>query len=228
MNSHRHAQSIARSVLAELGPTIQANDTEQTIAARCVGMMRELGITQTWYYDCPAYVLLGSRSCVSISGRDYLPADEPVGDENVVTVDLSPLYGEAWGDCARTYYVEEGTATQSPTRAEFRRGHDLLQALHGAACQTARPDGTFAELHTLLAQQIAANQFESIDFLGNFGHSIVTRLSDRIYLEAGNTTRLGEVPYFTIEPHIRELGGRWGYKWEEIYLFDQAGQLASL
>lgn len=228
MNAHRHVQTIARTVLADLGPTIQADDTEQTIVARCVAMMRDLGITQTWYYDCPAYVLLGSRSCLSISGRDYLPADEPVGDENVVTVDLSPLYGEAWGDCARTYYVEEGTATQSPARDEFRRGHDLLQALHAVAGEAAHPGMTFAELHALLSQQISANQFESIDFLGNFGHSIVTRLCDRIYLEASNTTRLGDVSCFTIEPHIRELGGTWGYKWEEIYLFNQAGQLRRL
>ncbi|RCS43238.1 M24 family metallopeptidase [Bremerella cremea] len=228
MNPNRHVQSIARSVLTDLGPTIQVNDTEQTIAARCVAMMRDQGIERTWYYDCPAYVLLGSRSCLSISGRDYVPAEEPVGNHNVVTIDLSPLYGEAWGDCARTFYVEAGTATQYPTRPDFSRGHDLLQALHALAYERVHAETTFEQLHAMLAQRITSDHFESIDFLGNFGHSIVTHLNERIYIEAGNQARLADVAYFTIEPHIREIGGNWGYKWEEVYTVGEAGQLVML
>ncbi len=228
MDDYRHVQAIAKSVLNALGPTIEAADTERTIAARCVAMMRDHGIEDTWYYDCPAYVLLGSRSCLSISGRDYVPADELVGDVNVVTVDLSPLYRGAWGDCARTFYVEAGKATLTPRRAEFRRGHELLLALHALACDVVRPDTTFEQLHAVLTQPIVANQFESVDFLGNFGHSIATRLSDRIYVEAGNSARLGESRYFTIEPHIRELGGMWGYKLEEIYTFGEDGRIHAL
>ncbi|PQO37678.1 M24 family metallopeptidase [Bremerella cremea] len=228
MNDHRHVQAIAKSVLEDLAATIQPADTERTIAKRCVDRLHDAGITQTWYYDCPAYVLLGSRSCLSISGRDYVPADEVVGETNVVTVDLSPLYQEAWGDCARSFYVEEGNASLMPTRAEFVRGDQLLRKLHVFACERVHTEMTFEELHSLLAEAVVTHQFESIDFLGNFGHSIEKCLTDRKYIEAGNASRLSDVPYFTIEPHIRELGGNWGYKWEEIYTFGTDGRIHAI
>src|SRR5690349_20681993 len=89
---HRAVQRIARQVLADLAPTICASDTEFAIAQRAVASLRSRGIMETWYHNCPALVLLGSRSCLSISGRDYVPAQEPVGREtNLVTVDLSPM-----------------------------------------------------------------------------------------------------------------------------------------
>ena len=52
-------------------------------------MLRGRGLTETWYYDCPALVLSGERTSVSASGRDYKPSNMPLGDFNLVTVDLS-------------------------------------------------------------------------------------------------------------------------------------------
>jgi hypothetical protein len=81
--------------------TITANSSERTIADTAKSLLKDSGLVDTWYYDCPAFVLLGSRSCLSMSGRDYVPADEPVGTENLVTIDLSPRVGGVWGDYAR-------------------------------------------------------------------------------------------------------------------------------
>lgn len=223
MNAQQQVQAIAKSVLKRLGPSLIPEDTERTIAERAWQLLGEEGIERTWYYNCPAFVLLGSRSCLSISGRDYVPAEEAIGSTNMVTVDLSPLWQDTWGDCARPFYIEEGRFVATPTRPDFQRGQAELDRLHALVQTKARPQMTFEELHGLLGEHVKANGFESIDFLGNFGHSIEKDVDDRIYVEAGNQTPLGEVSYFTVEPHIREVGDVWGFKWEEIYTFGVDG-----
>lgn len=171
--------------------------------------------------DFHAYtlVLLGSRSCLSVSGRDYVPADEAAGDHNLITVDLSPVLGGRWGDCARSFVLEDGRVTAHPRTPEFAQGLATQRALHEHFL-TMTPDRTFEAVAAELNGLITRLGYENLDFLGNLGHSIVSRREDRIYLEAGNSTRLAEVEYFTFEPHIRRVGEPWGFKHEEIYCFE--------
>ena len=56
--------------------------------------------------------------------------------------------------------------------------------------------------------------------MGNLGHSIVRRKDDRIYIEKGNNKKLGDVSFFTFEPHIGTEGSEYGYKMESIYYFE--------
>ena len=70
--------------------------------------------------------------------------------------------------------------------------------------------------------------YENLDFLGNLGHSIAQRLEDRAYIEASNNRHLIEVPCFAFEPHIRKIGGFWGFKNENIYYFDENDMIAEL
>ena len=49
--------------------------------------------------------------------------------------------------------------------------------------------------------------------------TIVRKKEDRIYIEKGNSSRLGDVAYFTFEPHISIPGSKYGYKKENIYYF---------
>ena len=70
--------------------------------------------------------------------------------------------------------------------------------------------------------------FENLDFVGNVGHSICTQRDQRLYIETGNQRRLEEVACFTFEPHIRERGGWWGYKHENIYFFKGEGHACEL
>lgn len=82
IEEHRAVQAIAKAVLSELQGSITAADTERTISDRAIGFLATHGITETWYYECPALVLLGSRSYLSLSGREYRPAvrssDSPI------------------------------------------------------------------------------------------------------------------------------------------------------
>ena len=71
--------------------------------------------------------------------------------------------------------------------------------------------------------------FENLDFAGNLGHSIERTREDRRYLESGSATCLGGVSPFTFEPHIRRRShGRWGFKHENIDMFDAAGVLVEV
>lgn len=228
LNAHRMVQEIARSVLAELGGSIGPSDTERSIAARATTLLAERGIHETWYYDCPALVLLGSRSCLSVSGRDYSPGDEQVGRQNVVTVDLSPSSDGVWGDCARSFTIEDGRWTSTPANGELARGIRVEAQLHQAIREFAEPTMSFEDLFEFGNGEIERHGFENLDFLGNLGHSIGSRREDRCFVERGNQRRLDSVTCFTFEPHVRAIGGSWGFKHEEIYFFDTARRLSTI
>jgi len=228
IHAHRAVQGAAKSVLAKLAAQISATDTEASIAAAAYQELCRHGLPDTRYYTCPAFVLAGSRSCQSISGRDYVPGHEPIGARNLVTVDVSPLLNGHWGDCARSFYVEDGHVTSNPVAPELVIGQRFLKALHADMLQTVHADMTFHDLFTWTNQRIASDGFENLDFLGNVGHSIATRREDRQYLEANNHCPLREVPFFTFEPHVRQVNGRWGFKHENIFFFNRAGRLEEL
>ena len=225
---YRAVQNIARQVLADLAPSIRPDDTETSIAQRAVEFLRARGITETWYHNCPALVLLGARSTLSLSGRDYEPAREPVGQTNLVTIDLSPKRGTARGDCARSFYIEDGRVTDAPRDKALSRGKTFLESLHAVMPRFVTPATTFQALFEWANAHIASAGFENIDFLRNVGHSLATEGEPRRFIEAGNLTKLSEAAFFTFEPHVRALGGRWGFKHENVFFFDRTGRLEEL
>lgn len=225
---HREVQSAAKSVLARLASKIGASDTEASIAETAYRELCALGFSETWYYKCPVFVLSGSRSCMSISGRDYVPNSEAVGQFNLVTVDLSPMRNGRWGDCARSFYIERGCVVSEPATPELASGRRFLQSLHAEMQATVCPEMKFHELYDWTNDRIKSSGFENLDYLGNVGHSIATRREDRQYIEAQNIRPLKDVPFFTFEPHVREVGGTWGFKHENIFFFNQDGRVEKL
>lgn len=79
------------------------------------------------------------------------------------------------------------------------------------------------KLYYHMNEFIVENGFVNLDFMGNLGHSIVKTKGDRVYIEKGNMTKLGDVKYFTFEPHISFPDSKYGYKKENIYYFDENG-----
>ena len=47
-------------------------------------------------------------------------------------------------------------------------------------------------------------------------------------MDTVNHEPLGSVNFFTFEPHIRKAGGRWGFKHENIYYFDDTNSAVEL
>ncbi|WP_230389669.1 M24 family metallopeptidase [Vibrio nitrifigilis] len=223
IEQYRRVQAIAKEVHNELRDFISPYSTESSISKSAMDLLKEKGVTDTWYHNVPAFVILGSRSCLSISGRDYLPSREFVGEYNLITVDLSPMIGDVWGDCARSYYVEDGVCSLNPISKEFSDGHDVQRFLHKKMKEFLTPDTKFSELYEFGNNLIQESGFKNLDFLGNLGHSIEVEPSKRRFIDKDCSQEIGCVKFFTFEPHIKLIGGKWGFKHENIYYFDENG-----
>lgn len=92
----------------------------------------------------------------------------------------------------------------------------MEDVLHKELMNFVTIDTTFEELFYHMNTYIKDRGFINLDFLGNLGHSIVTKSEDRIYIEEGNHKKLSDVMYFTFEPHISIPGSVYGYKKENI------------
>ena len=232
MEKNRIAQDIARETMHELHRFIKVGMSEKIIAEKCKQLMEEMGSNSWWYHGVPAMVLLGNRSTLSISGRQYQPLDDNlVAETDVVTIDMAPTVDGYWGDYARTIFIEGGVAADedTPLHPPFRQGLDAELHLHQQLMRLATPDMTYEALYYALNKEIHAIGFENLDFHGNLGHSVEILESDRIYIERGIAQSFAEVgKAFTFEPHIRVPGGQYGFKREDIYHFDEMGKLVRL
>lgn len=149
-----------------------------------------------------------------------------IGNNDIITIDLSPQAGNIWGDYARTIIMENGKVVEDIgliENLEWKRGLQMEEKLHTELLRFATKETTFGKLYYHMNEFIVENGFVNLDFMGNLGHSIVKAKGDRIYIEKENKTKLGDVKYFTFEPHIAFPDSKYGYKKENIYYFDEAG-----
>ncbi len=213
-------QNLAKDTIFELLDFIRPGVTESQIATKAKNILESKGITEFWYYNVAALVLVGKRSILSLSGRNYQPTDSIVQANDLVTVDLSPLQNGIWGDYARTIYMEDGHAKLEPTQQpEFKAGYYLTNKLHAELLKIASPDLTAHQLWQTMNAMIADAGFINLDFKNNLGHSIETKISARRYIEEGNHTPLKDFGLFTFEPHISRPNDKSGFKHENIYYF---------
>ena len=149
-----------------------------------------------------------------------------IGNNDIITIDLSPQMGNIWGDYARTIIVENGKVVEDIgliENPEWKSGLQMEEKLHAELLRFATKETTFEKLYYHMNEFIVENGFVNLDFMGNLGHSIVKTKGDRVYIEKGNMTKLGDVKYFTFEPHISFPDSKYGYKKENIYYFDENG-----
>lgn len=212
-------QNSAKDTVFDLLDFIRPGVTEKDIALKAKALLEQKGITQFWYYGVAALVLVGDRTTLSISGRDYIPADTSVQENDLVTIDLSPMDGELWGDYARSIYVEDSVAKLAPTQNTLAAGFNLESLLHGHLLDIAKPDMTAHELWVHMNAMIEECGFENLDFKGNLGHSIEKDMKQRRYIEKDNITPLRDFGLFTFEPHVRQKGQMRGFKHENIHFF---------
>lgn len=229
LHTYRRAQDVARSTLAAIEKAIKANSTEATLASACRRLMDDAGATGYWWYTTPAYVLAGDNLRLSVEGDAYVPRDEAIGADGMLTIDLHPEIDGRWGDCARSYFLKGGKLV-SPEAAgdEEADGMATEAALHAFIQAEARPEMTFRELHSLVEREVTRHGYQNLDFLGNFGHSIGADVAARAFIDANCVQRLDSIPLMTFEPHIAKPGRPLAFKYEEIYVFDEAGTLCLL
>lgn len=223
---YQAVQKIAKDTINYLKAEIRSGMSLIEVRSLCENKMRELGTESFWYYDIGAFVFSGDETSISVSGREYSTSDRMIALDDIITIDLSPQVGNTWGDYARTVIIQKGKAVQldeEVQNAEWRAGLEVEKKLHKRMTEIVSPEMTFEELYYQMNEYICEEGYINLDFMGNLGHSIVRKKEDRIYIEKGNNATLGEVHFFTFEPHISVIGSKYGYKMENIYYFDKDG-----
>ena len=228
--AHQEVQQIARDTMAYIEETIRPGMSPADVQRLAEEKMISLGADSFWYWDVGAFVFAGKETGLSLSGREYRASDRPIGNDDIVTIDLSPQKGGVWGDYARTVILENGLAAggiDAVENAEWRDGLLTERKLHQRLLETALPEMTFEELYEDMNRFIGECGYVNLDFQGNLGHSIAPDRDSRIFLEKGNQDKLSSAAYFTFEPHIGLPGSSFGYKHENIYYFEN-GRLREL
>ncbi|NMA06828.1 MAG: aminopeptidase P family protein [Ruminococcaceae bacterium] len=220
---NKKAQQAAKKTMEELCETIRPGMSEKEIETFAIRSLEKNGSNSWWYHGVGALVLLGDRSTVSVSGREYYASEENILKEtDVVTIDLAPTIDGYWGDYARTLFVEEGRVyMDNPASAEFKEGVSAEISLHKLLTEAATPDMTFQDIFEMINAEIDRLGFVNLDYRKNLGHTIEEHEWQRLYIEEGNNSVIGYVAKpFTFEPHIKAAKGKFGFKREDIYYFD--------
>lgn len=220
--NHKQVQQIAKDTISYAKQNIKPGMNLRDIRRMCDGKMLELGADSFWYWDVGAFVFAGDETTVSVSGRQYTTSDRIIVPNDIITIDLSPQNGDTWGDYARTVILQNGVVVDLDgiQNQEWRQGLLMEEYLHNELVRFASPETSFEELYYHMNGLIESKGFINLDFSGNLGHSIVRKKEDRVYIEKDNPITLGEVSFFTFEPHISVNGSQFGYKKENIYFFE--------
>ena len=224
--SYSRIQLAAKQTIEYIKKIIKPGMNLLEIRKLCEEKLLELGADSFWYWDVGAFVFAGDETTVSVSGKQYVTSDRVIGNNDIITIDLSPQAGNIWGDYARTIIVENGKVVEEIgliENPEWKSGLQMEEKLHIELLRFATKETTCEELYYHMNKYIVENGFLNLDFMGNLGHSIVKTKGDRVYIEKGNVTKLGDVKYFTFEPHISFPDSKYGYKKENIYYFDENG-----
>ena len=224
LEKNRKAQNIAKETLEELKSFLKAGMSEKDIEELVSNMMIEKGSGEFWYHGLGALVLIGDRSTISISARNYIPEENNrLKDNDILSIDCSPTYDNQWGDYARTFFIENGRVVsyEKLENTDFKKGIDAEIQLHKMLIEELTVDMTYEEAYLLLSEKIKELGYINLDFHGNLGHSIEEDEKDRICLELGNKKTFREYGKpFTLEPHIALVNSNYGYKMENIYYID--------
>ena len=224
--SYSQIQQTAKQTIAYIKKIIKPGMKLLDIRKLCEEKLMELGADSFWYWDVGAFVFAGDETTVSVSGKQYVTSDKIIENNDIITIDLSPQVGNIWGDYARTIIVENGEVVDDIEliqNQEWKSGLQMEEKLHAELFRFATKKTTFEDLYYHMNEYIVKNGLVNLDFMGNLGHSIVKSKGDRVYIERGNVMKLGNVKYFTFEPHITFPDSKYGYKKENIYYFDETG-----
>lgn len=222
--TYHQVQNIAKQTIEFLKTQIKVGMSLKELRRLAEDKMFSLGADSFWYWDIGAFVFAGEETTLSVSGKNYVTSERAIAENDIITVDLSPQVFNIWGDYARTIIVQDGKVIKNIDdikNGEWRNGLITEELLHVRLNEFTASDTTFEQLYFCMNDLIADFGYVNLDFMGNLGHSIEHRKENRIYIERGNKRKLGEVDYFTFEPHIAKAGSKYGFKRENIYFFDK-------
>lgn len=215
-------QNLNRATIKYISSVVKPGMFLREVRELCEAYMLKNGADTFWYWGVGAFVFCGEETAISVSGRSYTTSAAVIGENDIITIDLSPQKERMWGDYARTLIIEDSKVVNNVSdivNDEWRQGMQTEEYLHSAMRMFVTAETTFEELYYYINEKITERGYVNLDFLGNLGHSIETDKKNRIYTEKGNKTKLSDVRAFTFEPHISLPGSLYGFKKEDIYSF---------
>ncbi|MBQ1235150.1 MAG: aminopeptidase P family protein [Oscillospiraceae bacterium] len=224
------AQIIARDAMDEIKKFIKPGVTEREIRKEVECLLIKKGSTSFWYHGIGGLVHVGRRTLVSQGGRGYRVTDTAVRENDIITLDLAPTVDGAWGDFARTIFVQDGVVVdESEVKDErYRYALECEYALHKFVMETATPDMTFEELFLRVNGKLSEMEAYNLDYSGNWGHSVNILQEERVYIKPRYHEKLGDYVGFTFEPHLQCKDYSFGIKRENIYYFGHDGKVKEL
>lgn len=213
-------QNLCRQTIEHISYKIKPGMSLIEVREECETFMLENGADSFWYYGVGAFIFSGNKTAISISGSEYVTDNSVIGENDIITIDLSPQRNRIWGDYARTLIIEDGELVRKNIKnSQWKAGIETEDLLHSLMIDFVNYDTSFEDLYYYINEIILNKGFINLDFLGNLGHSIEDDKCKRIYIEKGNRTKLSDVIAFTFEPHIGLSASMYGYKKENIYSF---------
>lgn len=124
--SYSQIQLAAKQTIEYIKNIIRPGMNLLEIRKLCEEKLLELGADSFWYWDVGAFVFAGDETTVSESGKQYLTSDKVIGNNDIITIDLSPQAGNIRGDYARTIIVENGKVAEDIELIE-NLGHSIAK-----------------------------------------------------------------------------------------------------
>ena len=184
-DAHRMAMELLGA--AERSGLFRAGVTESQLGKEIQALGREMfGTFKHWH---KRIVRAGENTLFTYGGD---PPDLLVQPDDILFVDLGPLFGAWEADIGRTYVIGD-----DPERLRMR---DAIEAAWCAGRDHFKADrarATCADMYELACRAARANGYEYGNWhaghlIGNFPHELVQGESADNYLHPGNATRLDE------------------------------------
>lgn len=217
------SQKIARDCLEHMNTFIKPGMDHKTIHEECERYMIEKGAESFWTHDDGALILFSDLTTYSAHlSPASLYDGKTVGENDLITIDVSPTISTGWGDMARSFIMENGKIIpwQESSNQEIRESMEMEMKLHELFLEWVKEDTTFSDLHRLTNDYLNKHGYINLDYHGNFGHSIENRSSDRVTIIEGVDIVISKYDKpITFEPHICKINGSYGVKHENIYFY---------
>lgn len=214
----REAQDAAAALFAAIAAEdlIRPGVGEKALSEQIAALAADrFGVRRHWH---KRVVRAGVNTLVPFAEN---PPEQVIGTDDIVFVDLGPIFTEWEADFGRTFVVGDDPAK-----------HALLAALGrvweaGRAHFAARPELTGAALYEHMVAVAAAEGYRwgsaiAGHLVGEFPHKQISGDERDCYITPGSNApmrrrdRTGRVCHWILEVHLIEPGGRFGGFCEQL------------
>lgn len=185
---------------------LEPGQTETQIAARIQQEMVARGADGAAFRNIRAG---GDRYACS----DSLPQDRPIGDGEILVIDIGATYKTYATDVA--YVTHIGRAT-----AEHHRQYDLVIRAHEAALEAAKPGVPAKDVYFAARKILDDSPLRTLDMVG---HGIGMDVHEPPMLTPYDETPLEPGMVFAVEPWLYDTDGLGIFCVEEIVLVTEDG-----